>query len=486
MLDRSPVIVIGSGAGGLFSALFLARLGRPVTVLEQHTRPGGLLRSYSREGFDCPVGVHYVGALAEGQLLRRIFDSLGLSERVPVERMGADGFVDRYLLERGQPARFDMPEGLEAFEAALGDTFGGERSAIDEIMAELRWARDTMHRLDLIFDKDAGLGALPQLRPLGERLDELGCSTGLRRVLSVPSAWFGVPIRECPTTFHHMVLASYLESSWRLACTGSQLAEAMVARLEELGGRVHPRARVEHIRVTERRVRGVTLRGGEQLDAQQVVAAIHPRRVLELLPDEAVKPAYRNRVRQLRDTSGVFCVQAVVPAADNPERAHNVMVHRAADDGRDEVLFYQLRRTHDPDWSLLCAMRPSSLEEWGAPGGSRRPPGYTEAKQRAGEQLIDRARQFWPPLSGARIIDTYTPLTLRDWTGSAAAYGVSRSTEQRFQTAMLHRTAVEGLTLSGQSVLAPGVVGTAIGALRTLRVTVGLEELRRGLEDLRA
>ena len=36
-----PVVVIGSGIGGLASAVYLSRAGFPVTVIEQHNVPGG-------------------------------------------------------------------------------------------------------------------------------------------------------------------------------------------------------------------------------------------------------------------------------------------------------------------------------------------------------------------------------------------------------------------------------------------------------------
>jgi all-trans-retinol 13,14-reductase len=38
-------IIIGSGAGGLTTAVALAQAGKKVLVLEQHDRPGGCIRS---------------------------------------------------------------------------------------------------------------------------------------------------------------------------------------------------------------------------------------------------------------------------------------------------------------------------------------------------------------------------------------------------------------------------------------------------------
>jgi len=63
---RGKALVIGSGIGGLSTAILLAKLDYRVTVIEGSASPGGLMRGYSRQGVDCPVGVHYLGALGRG------------------------------------------------------------------------------------------------------------------------------------------------------------------------------------------------------------------------------------------------------------------------------------------------------------------------------------------------------------------------------------------------------------------------------------
>ena len=69
------VLVIGSGIGGLSTGLLLANSGFKVTVLEKNRLPGGMIRGFIRQGLECPVGVHYLGALGSGQILRRFLIS---------------------------------------------------------------------------------------------------------------------------------------------------------------------------------------------------------------------------------------------------------------------------------------------------------------------------------------------------------------------------------------------------------------------------
>ena len=49
---------------------------------------------------------------------------------------------------------------------------------------------------------------------------------------------------------------------------------------------------------------------------------------------------------------------------------------------------------------------------------------------------------------------------------------------QMLSAALLNRTSLRGLYLAGQSVLAPGVLGTILGSLATVQFIVGPERFR--------
>ncbi|HJO61236.1 MAG TPA: hypothetical protein QF571_00220, partial [Desulfobacterales bacterium] len=69
----------------------------------------------------------------------------------------------------------------------------------------------------------------------------------------------------------------------------------------------------------------------------------------------------------------------------------------------------------------------------------------------------------------------YTPLTTRDWVNSpgGSAYGILRSYEQLLEASILNRTSVKGLFLSGQNIMAPGILGTILGSFATVKLIVG-------------
>lgn len=481
------VLIIGSGVGGLSSAIILAKLGFEVTVLEKNCQAGGLLRSYRRDGIECAVGVHYLGSLDQGQILRRFFDYLGVSGAIPVTRMGDNNIVDRYLFDGVgvHPASFDLPSGMDGFEEKLKQTFPDEREKIRQIVAPIRKAAVQLHGLDLLYAGANDFSLLDQSRPLGEILDDLHCSPGLRSVLAIPSCWIGVPLHDCPAYYHNMALASYVSSSYRLQGSGAQMADALAGRLRALGGRIVTGAEVQAIEVQARVVTGLQLLSGERLAASTVIGAVHPKRVLQMLPDGAVKPSYRQRISGLADTHGIFSVHASLDGASHPEIPYNVFKIERDDKGNvPDLKYYQIRNSEREGRTLLSILtsgRDELWSRWEKTKSGDRGNDYLEAKEQHARQLILEAEELFGPLQGLKILDAYTPLTMRDWVNSpgGSAYGVMRSSSQTLSTALLNRTSVQGLYLAGQNVMAPGVIGTIMGSFSTVKLILGADEFAK-------
>ncbi|MCG6162365.1 NAD(P)-binding protein, partial [Leptospira bandrabouensis] len=72
METKYDVIIIGSGIGGLTAASILSQVAnKKVLVLERHFKLGGFTHTFKRLGkFEWDVGIHYIGDLAEGSMLR--------------------------------------------------------------------------------------------------------------------------------------------------------------------------------------------------------------------------------------------------------------------------------------------------------------------------------------------------------------------------------------------------------------------------------
>ena len=483
-LAPGRVLIIGSGIGGLAAGIILSKLHCRVTVLEKNPMPGGLMRSYARSGIECPTGVHYMGALDEGQPLRRLWDYLGVTPLIPLERMGMEGVIDRYVYE---DFVFDLPSGMDAFEISLRRSFPEEQVQIKGIMADLREISRTLSSLDMILSPTTTALSYLNFESMGQRLLRFGCSQRLRNVLAVPATLIGVPLQECPAIYYYMTLASYLMSSWRLACSSTRMAEAFVSRLKSLDGEVITGDGVERIRVESGQVQGVVLQSGRILEASSLIAAIHPRIAAAMVPAGALRPSYAQRVAQIVNTNGLFCVHLAVNADTHPALPYNIYrIHAEADGALTRGVFHQLRPSGQVGVNLLSIITTSGVEEWRPWAGTRsgrRGSDYGAVKEKKARHFISEASSFFGPMADGKILDSFTPLTIRDWVASpdGSPYGILRSAGQLMKAASLNRTSIKGLYLAGQNRLCPGIMGTVLGSFQAVMQIIGREQFVRAV-----
>jgi phytoene dehydrogenase-like protein len=474
--EGKNIVIIGSGVGGLSTGIILSLLNYSVTVVEKNPLSGGLMRSYRRGGIDCPVGVHYVGALGANEPLGKMFHILGIPIEDLFTRMGESGIIDRYIFE---DFVFDLPVSIDAFERNIKSAFPAEITLIDVFMKNLREIAGRMLDPAFLINQGDPFQNMDFFQPMGEFLDKFDASAGLRAVLAVPCQLIGVQLVECPVIFHHMVLAGYLFSSWRLKVSGSTMADVFTRRFQELGGKLILNDGCDKIILDEGEVAGVRLNSGTNLGADTVVAAVHPKILLNLLEPDALKSSYRQRIANLKETEGVVAVQISVDASAHPEIDHNI--YQRYNDEKELIkdgIFYQLRQSNDKDVNLISIFTRSLYSEWSKWENTisgKRGKDYEEKKLSIGQDLLQKANEVFGSLKNARILDVFTPLTLRDYVNcpEGSCYGVMRSSAQLLKIASLSKPLISGLFLAGQNAVAPGVLGTILGSFNAVRQIIG-------------
>jgi phytoene dehydrogenase-like protein len=255
-----------------------------------------------------------------------------------------------------------------------------------------------------------------------------------------------------------------------------------------LGGKLILNNGADKILLKEKKVIGVRLESGADLSADAVVATIHPKALLALLEPQSLRSSFRERILNLTETDGVIVVQISVDALAHQELTHNIYrLHTDENGFITEGIFYQVRRGNVNGANLLSIITKSLYSEWSQwelTKTGKRGQEYENKKMAIANALLKKAGGVFGGLKNARIVDVFTPLTLRDYVNcpEGSCYGVLRSAGQLLKIASLNNIPLSGLCLAGQNALSPGVLGTILGSFNAARQIVGAERLAQELK----
>jgi all-trans-retinol 13,14-reductase len=483
-------VVIGSGAGGLASALLLAGAGWEVTVLEQHLRAGGFLHRFFREGRGYDTGFHYIGSWGPHQLLGRLLNHLGIYKNLEWLELNPQGFDHLWFPH----TEVRVPQGRDHFYSRLLQKFPAQRAGLDHYFETHQQAVSAYgwYNLDLSTPPEA---VLPwEERSLSEVLDSCIDDPRLKALLSGQSALYGVPPKEAPFGLHAVVTDHLLKGAARIRGGGDQLALAMVRRLRTLGGRIFFGQAATDIEVVSGAAVAVHTQT-HRFGADLVIANLHPQNVLALLPEGAVRPAYRNRVMGARVGRAHVGVYLSVEGDLSPLKGCNLYRFQEEDPTYtsatpEQVPFYFLtapgaEAASASEQGVVLGLIPVDWSQVSAWRGQRDHPDYLQFKQHLKETFVGAIHQDFPGWTVKRA-EVSTPLTTERYTRSpeGAAYGHYHSVAQMGRYRLPMRIKVPNLLQVGQCIGFPGVCGALISAYSACGEVLGashlIEELRRG------
>jgi phytoene dehydrogenase-like protein len=326
---RWDAIVIGGGHNGLVAAAYLARAGLDTLVCERREVIGGASVSEHPFGPEYTVtSLSYVLSLLPPRITRDLrLDRFGLKvyPQGPYFAPRRDG---RALRLPGDPerrheeiARFsahdaDAYEEYQAHLAGLARILGPLLHEIPPRLGSRRPADLLGQAKTLAHLRNIGVrGAVDVTRLLtgsiADLLDRYFTSDAVRGVLSVSGVigtWAGP--RSAGTGYvmlhHHIGEADGQPGAWGFPRGGmGSVAAALGGAAEAFGATIRAPAEVARIRTRGGRVAGVTLAGGEEIDAATVVTTAHPKISFLRLLDAAELPAgFASDIENWRTRSG--------------------------------------------------------------------------------------------------------------------------------------------------------------------------------------
>lgn len=481
-------IVIGSGAGGLASALRMARLNFSVLLLEAMPSFGGYLNPFRRKGYRFDTGLHILIGISKGENLRSILEELGVDDLVKLIELNPDGY-DRFIFPDYE---FQICKGKERFMERLIRDFPKEEQGIirffkyaDKIMKAVEASRSIepglMGMLKFILKNPVMLKYAKV--PYQSLLDKLISDKRLKAVLSAPSLYYGTPPAKASTIFAILVWLNLLKGEFYPHGGSGAFRDAFIKNLTSHGAELKNKSRVVSIKKHANNF-VVKTEDGEQYSSRAVISNADPAITLgklvdpEMLPDKIKKKAV-----SLNPSHGSFYA-FVGTDLDLPSMGitdNNITYYDSYDINKvfetqiapnpPEVFpnfFITSPTVKDPDGGhapegfhnvgiFTWAINYDQFKQWTGLPSMKRGKEYTALKQRIGDRLITSAEKYIPGLSShIDMVEYATPLSNEYWVNAVRGgnYGPDHTPDQfgrgRFNA---FSTGIDGLFLAGAGTL---------------------------------
>ena len=284
------VIIVGSGPGGLATALLLAKSGAEVTVLEKQSRVGGRTSAIESDGYRFDLGPTF---FLYPQILQEIFQAVGrdLFKEVPMTRLDP-----QYRLVFGAGGELNATSDLERMVAEIAKISPPDAPQFRRFMSENRvklekfapclqvpflgWTSLISLRL---------LSVLPFLKPWKSLHSELAGyfkDPRLQLAFTFQSKYLGMSPFQCPSLFSILSFLEYEHGVWHPTGGCNSITRNMARVAEELGVKIQLNTAVEEILFTGRRATGVRTAKGEMRADAVVVNADFANAMSKLVPND--------------------------------------------------------------------------------------------------------------------------------------------------------------------------------------------------------
>jgi phytoene dehydrogenase-like protein len=507
MAEKRDAIVVGAGLGGLTAAAGLVHAGLDVLVLDKNPHLGGTAALYEKRGFLFPMGPL---GFSNPVLVEHVLESVGAEPDMTVRP------VDFNLMAFGIETALALP--YPDLIDSLGHDFPSERAGLARFFGDLTTMIEEIRTA-------RARGAEPRLRgmeqlPSGDYVEGLVTDWRLRRILGsigTDEPRFPLPLLAALWDllsnigiFHPAEGMEALTTSLKRAVTeaGPFRAESEPAgaggTVGQSPGEIRLGLEVEKIVVDAGKVRGVTVVGGELVEAPAVISNADFKTTFLVLLDTADLPAeWLRAVAGARLTPSGFHVSLGVDRKkvdlSSFDPAGRIIYRGGGEDGgvdggevagldwsapeidpgalasqELEVVLYSadLARSAPAGGAVVLIRTTADHEHFARfrPARGKRLPGYLEYKSRLARALIEEVSKLIPGLTRAvSTIDIATPLTYEEragrFGGAVAGWSQDFHHNRDYIVRELIRTPVSGLFMAGHqaySWLFLGGIPTAI------------------------
>jgi len=490
-------IVIGSGMGGLSAAAALSRLGHKILLLEQYQTLGGLTHSFSRNGFNWDVGLHYLSGLSPGEPERALLDWLCDS---PIDLAPMGTIYDVLHIGNTDPLLLSRPYESQVLD--LKERFPDESKAIDAWFDAVHKGREAAMAVLQTRGVPQPIGAFIEWwkrselrrwcgRTTAEVAAEITDNPELTAVFFAQWGDHGGRPSKASFAVHALVAYSYLErGGWYPVGGSSVIAEHILPVIRQAGGEARAGVRVETLLVDDDRVVGVRTAAGEEIRADSIVSNIGARETVDqLVPEGLGEDDWKDEIRSFEPSICHFSMylgfEGDIEAAGATKANHWIYpegetdaVWQDAPNHKPPCMFISFASLkdseHDPgskqqhsgeilvwtDWAVVA--------RWADQPPGERGESYAKFKQAVEARIFEQFEAYFPHLAKLVVFrELATPLSTVAITGhrKGAFYGLDVTPDRMLSDALRVKTPIKGLYLSGQDAASPGIPGALWGGV---------------------
>lgn len=271
------VIVIGAGLGGLTAGAKLAREGRKVLVIEQHSVPGGCATNFTRGSYTLEVGLHEMNGPSPADMKTRVFNDLEVTGNVEFLKV-----PEFYHFTNGRHT-LTIPHDPDLAIEVLKNEFPGETSGIQAYFEQI-----------LNPKRKSSVPGQEKEKSIGEFLDSIIGDEDLKLVLLGNLGYFHDDPYSLSLTYYSVAQGSYYKGGGSFIRGGSQkLSDYLAGYIRSHGGEVLLNHLVTGLIPEGRRLSGVNFRkktGSSSTTitaySDEIIANMSMPGLRELLPGE--------------------------------------------------------------------------------------------------------------------------------------------------------------------------------------------------------
>ena len=318
MQEKKSVIIVGSGLGGLSAGALLAKQGFKVTVIEKHFQYGGYATMFKRRGsngkiINFDVSLHGIGNLSKDRNQYKIFDKIGLFDKIEVLRKKETATIVK------KNSEVDI---YDSWDKYLEDSIERYPEEADGIRALFGFLKDLDHDMEINAYRDK------KIPKFYDELSNISIYDFVKKYVNNEEfiydfcflwLYYGLQPKQLNALYYCLAWIGYhIGGTYYIKGGGGALSDALVSIIEENNGILIKNEEIETIIENNGKIDKVISKKGKEYYADIYILNGCPIPLVERMNDSDLKKQELENFYRLNPS--ISLTQLYIGLDDNPEK----------------------------------------------------------------------------------------------------------------------------------------------------------------------